>query len=122
MNDLAVLLCHDTSMRKCKDKMIELIETKAKNSHHNEAKPFRRGIMPKVQFIDAKSPETCMLLEKIEKMVEVWNLLLDRLIIQNGYEGLAPVLLQEASPCANCSRLDHIELDCSVMVVQEQGI
>ena len=59
-----------------------------------------------------------MLLERIEKMAEVHNLLLDRLNIQNGYEGLAPVSLQEASQCANCSRLDHIEIDCPVMAVK----
>ena len=55
-------------------------------------------------------------------MAEVQNLLLERLNIRNGSEGLAPVSLQEASPCANCSRFDHIELDCPLMAVQGQGM
>ena len=37
----------DTFMRKYEDEAMELIETMADNSHHNEAKPFRRGVMPK---------------------------------------------------------------------------
>ena len=76
--------------------------------------------MPKA--LDAKSAETGMLLERIDKMAEVQNLLLDRLIIRNGSEGLAPVSLQEASPCATCSRFDHVELDCPVMAIQGQGM
>ena len=96
-------------MSKYKDDTMELIETVAENSHHNVAKPFGRGSMPK--SIDAKSAETGMLLERINKMVAVQNLLLDRLNICNGSEGLAPVSLQEASPCATCSRFDHVELD-----------
>ena len=55
-------------------------------------------------------------------MAEVQNLLLDRLHIRNVLEGLAPVTLQEASPCAQCSRLDHVELDCPVMAIQGQGM
>ena len=87
-----------TFMSKYEDDTMELIETMAENSHHNAAKPFGRGAMPKM--IDAKSAETGMLLERIDKMAEVQNLLLDRLNIHNGSEGLAPVSLQEASPCA----------------------
>ena len=63
-----------------------------------------------------------MLLERMDKMVEVHNLLLDRLNIHNGSEGLAPVSLQEASLCANCSRFDHIKLDFAVMMIQGQGM
>ena len=109
-----------TFMSKYKDDAIELIKTVAENSHHNAAKPFGRGEMPKM--IDAKSQETRMLLGRIDKMVEVQNLLLDRLNIRNGSQGLAPVLLQEASPCTNCSRFDHIELDCPVMAIQGQNM
>ena len=87
-----------TFMSKYEDDTMELIETMAENSHHNAAKPFGRGAMSKT--IDAKSVETGMLLERIDKMAEVQNLLLDRLNIRNGSEGLAPVSLQEASPCA----------------------
>ena len=109
-----------TFMSKYEDDAMELIETVVENSHHNAAKPFRRGAMPKT--IDAKSAETGMLLERIDKLAEVQNLLLDRLNIRNGSEGLAPVSLQEASPCDNCSRFDHIKLDYLVMAIQGQGM
>ena len=59
----------DTFMSKYEDDAMELIETVAEYSHHNVAKPFGRGAMPK--SIDAKSAETGMLLERIEKMAEV---------------------------------------------------
>ena len=55
-------------------------------------------------------------------MAEVQNILLDRLNIRNGSEGLALVSLQEASPCATCSRFDHVELDCPVMAIQGQNM
>ena len=60
-------------------------------------------------MINAKSAETGILLERIDKLAEVQNSLLDRLNLRNGSEGLAPVSLQEALSCANCSRFDHIE-------------
>ena len=63
-----------------------------------------------------------MLLEGIDKMAEVQNLLLDRLNIRSGSKRLAPVSLQEVSPYANCSRFDHIELDCPVMAIQRQNM
>ena len=100
-------------MSKYKDNAIDLIETVAENSHHNAAKPFGRGAIPKA--LDAKSAETGILLKRIDKMAEVQNLLVDRFNIRNGSEGLAPVSLQEVSPCATCSRFDHVELDCPVM-------
>ena len=58
-----------TFMSKYKDDAMELIETMAENSLHNAAKPFGRGAMTK--SIDAKSAETEMLLERIDKMTEV---------------------------------------------------
>ena len=58
-----------TFMSKYEDDTMELIKTMAENSHHNAAKPFGRGAMPK--FIDAKSAETGMLVERINKMAEV---------------------------------------------------
>ena len=64
-------------MRKYEDEAMELIETVVENSHHNATKPFGRGAMPKGQMIDAKSAETGMLRERIDKMVKVRNLLLD---------------------------------------------
>ena len=109
-------------MSKYEDDRMELIETVVENSHHNAAKPFIRGAMSNGQLIDAKSAETGMLLERIDKMTEVQNLLLNRLNICNGSEGLTPVSLQEASPCANCSRFEHIEFDCRVMAIQGQGM
>ena len=109
-------------MSKYEDEAMKLIEMVVENSHHNAAKPFGRGAMLKGHMIDAKSAEMGMLLERIDKMAEVQNLLLDRLNIRNGSKGLAPVSLQEASSCANCSRFDHIELECPVMAIQGQGI
>ena len=111
-----------TFMRKYEGDAMELIETVAENSHHNAAKTFERGGKSKGQMIDAKSAKTGILLERIDKMAEVQNLLLDRLNIRNGFEGLAPVSLQEALLCANCSRFDHIELHCPLMAIQGQGM
>ena len=111
-----------TFMSKFENEEMELIKTVAENSHHNAAKLFGRGATPKGGLIDAKAVETCMLLEKIDKMTEVQNLLLDRFHIRNGCEGLAPVAPQEASPCAHCSRLDHVEMDCPIMAIQGQGM
>ena len=108
-----------TFMSKYEDNTMELIETVAENSHHNVAKPFGRGAMPK--SINAKSEETEILLERIDKMTEVQNLLLNRLNIRNGSEGLGPVSLQDASPCSTCSRFDHVELDCPVMAIEGQN-
>ena len=92
-----------TFMSKFEDEAIELTKTVAENSHHNAAKPFERGATPKGGLINAKSIETGMLLEKIDKLVEVQNLLLDRFHIRNGSKGLAPLTLQEVSPCTHCS-------------------
>ena len=111
-----------TFITKFEDEEMELIEIVAENSHHNVEKPFGRGATPKGGLIDAKSVEMGMLLEKIDKMVEFHNLLLDRFHIRNGSEGLAPVALQEASPCAHCSRLNHVMMDCSIMAIQGQGM
>ena len=60
-----------TFIRKFEDEAIELIETVAENSHHNTAKPFGRGATLSRGLIDAKSVETGLLLEKIDKMAEV---------------------------------------------------
>ena len=64
-----------TFMSKYEDNTMELIETVAENSHHYAAEPFGRGVMSKM--IDAKSAKTGLLLERIDKMAEVQNLLLD---------------------------------------------
>ena len=96
-----------TFMSKYEDDVMELINTVAENSHHNVAKPFGRGSMPK--YIDTKSVEMGMLLERIDKMAEVQNLLLDRINIRNGSEGLAPFSLQEVSPCDKMV-INHVNL------------
>ena len=101
---------------------MELIEALEENGHHNTEKPFGRGATPKGGLINAKSVKTGMLLKKINKMAKVHNLLLDRFHICNGSEGLAPVALQEASTCAHCSRLDHVEMDCPIIAIQGQGM
>ena len=59
-----------TFISKFEDEAMELIETVAENSHHHTAKPFGRGATPKGGLIDAKSVETGMLLEKIDKMAD----------------------------------------------------
>ena len=66
-----------TFMSKYEGDAMELIDMVVENSHHNAVKPFERGAMPKGQMIDAKSAATGMLLERIDKMAEVQNLLLD---------------------------------------------
>ena len=58
-----------TFMSKYEDDAMKHIEMVVENSHHNAAKSFGRGAMPK--SIDAKSAETGMLIERIEKMAEV---------------------------------------------------
>ena len=58
-----------TFMSKYEDDAMELIKTVAENSHHNAAKPFGRGDMPK--SMDAKSAETGMLLKRMDKMAEI---------------------------------------------------
>ena len=66
-----------TFMNKFEDEAMKLIKNVTENSHHNAEKPFGRGAMPNGGLIDAKSIEMGMLLEKIDKMTEVQNLLLD---------------------------------------------
>ena len=89
-------------MSKYKDDTMKFIKTMAENSHHNVTKPFKRGAVPKGQLIDAKSAKTSMLLERIDKMAEVQNLLLNRLNVHNSFEGLTLVSIQEVSSYANC--------------------
>ena len=85
-------------------------------------KIFRRGATPKGQLINAKLVETRMLQERIDKMTEVQNLLMDQLHICNSSRGLAPVALQEASLCPHCSRIDHVKLHFPVMAIQGQSM
>ena len=69
-----------TFMRKYEDKALELIELVADNSHHHVAKYFRGWSAPvKGGMLDAKVVETGMLLDKIEKITEAQNLIMDSL-------------------------------------------
>ena len=70
-----------TFMSIFEDEAMELIKMVAENNHHNTEKLFGSGCRtPKEGLIDAKSVETGMLLEKINKMAEVQNRLLDRVL------------------------------------------
>ena len=62
-----------------------------------------------------------MLLEKLDQMVEVQNLILDRLQIKNACEGLALATRDEMTVCAHCSNFELLEMDCPVMTVYGQG-
>ena len=65
-------------MRKYEDEVLELIELVADNSHHHGAKSFGGWSAPsKGGMLDAKAIETLMLLDKIEKLAEVQNLIMD---------------------------------------------
>ena len=102
----------NTLLNKYEDKARELIKMVAKNSLHNAAKLCKRGAMPKGQQINAKSGETRMFLEIIDKMAEVQNLLLDSLNICIGSEELAPVSLQPKESWSLPSQTHNLE-SCS---------
>ena len=69
-------------------------------------------------MLDAKAVETCMLLDKIEKLTEAENLIMDSLKIRSGSDGLAPISHSDVSPGSHCSSFEHVELDCPVMAIQ----
>ena len=50
-------------MSKYESDAMEFIETMVENSHHNIAKPFGQGAMPKGQLIEANLVKTCMFLD-----------------------------------------------------------
>ena len=67
-----------TFMRKYEDEAFELIELVAENSYHHAAKSFQRRSAPsKGGMLDAKAVETIMLLDKIEKLTQAQNLIMD---------------------------------------------
>ena len=71
-----------TFMSKCEDEALELIELVSENSHHHVAKSFEgRSAPAKGGMLDAKAAETCMLLDKIEKLTEAQNLIMNLLKI-----------------------------------------
>ena len=108
-----------TFMSKYEDEALELIELVAENSHHHAAKSFGgRSTPTKGGMLDAKAVETGMLLDKIEKLTEAQNLIMDSLKIRPGSDGLAPVSHSDVSPHSHCSNIEHIELNCPVMAIQ----
>ena len=107
-------------MSKYEDEALELIELVAENSHHHAAKSFGgRSTPAKGGMLDAKAVETGMLLDKIEKLTEAQNLIMDSLKIRPGSDGLALVLHSNVSPHSCCSNVEHIELDCPMMAIQD---
>ena len=71
-----------TFMRKYENESLELIELVVENSHHHVAKSFGgRSAPAKGGMLDAKAAETCMLLDKIEKLTKSQNLIMDSLKI-----------------------------------------
>ena len=106
-----------TLMSKYEDEALELIKLVAENSHHHAAKSFGGWSAPaKGGMLDAKAVETSMFLDKIEKLTEAQNLIMDSLKIRPGSNGLALVSHSDVSPCSHCSSFEHVELDCPVMI------
>ena len=106
-------------MSKYEDEALELIKLVAENSHHHAAKSFGgRSAPEKGGMLDAKVVETCMLLDKIEKLTEAQNLIMDLLKVRPSSDGLASVSHIDVSPCSHCSSFEHVELDCRVMAIQ----
>ena len=106
-------------MRKYEDEALELIEMVAENSHNHAAKSSGgRSAPTKGGMLDTKAAQTSMLLDKIEKLTEAQNLIMDSLKIQAGSNGLRPVSHVDASPCSHCSSFEHVELDCLMMEIQ----
>ena len=106
-------------MSKYEDEALELIELVAKNSHHHAAKSFRgRSVPAKGGMLDGKAAETGMLLDKIEKLMEAQNVIMDSLKIRLGSDGLVPVSHVDVSLCSHCSSFEHVELDFPVMAIQ----
>ena len=106
-------------MSKYEDEALELIELVAKNSHHHAAKSFGgRSAPAKGGMLDAKAAKIGIVLDKIEKLTEAQNLIMDSLKIRLGFDGLALVSHIDISPCSHCSSFEHVELDCPVMAIQ----
>ena len=68
-------------------------------------------------MLDAKGVEIGMLLDKIKKLTEAQNLIIDSLKIQPSSDDLAPISHSDVSPCSHCSSFEHVELDCPVMEI-----
>ena len=107
-----------TFMSKYEDEVLELIELVAENSHHHSAKSFGGwSDLAKGGMSDAKAVETSMILDKIEKLTEAQNMIMDSLKIRPGSNGLAPISHSDVSLCSHCSSFEYAELDCPVMAI-----
>ena len=110
-----------TFMSKYEDEDLELIQLVAENSHYHAAKSFGGWSAPaNGGMLDAKAAETGMLLDKIKKLTEAQNLIMDSFKVRPGSDGLAPVSHVDISPCLHFSSFEHVELDCPVMAIQGQ--
>ena len=91
------------------EEAMELIEKMVLTSQRNATKSLRsRSTMVRGgSSMDAKAAETGQLWERMEKITEIQNLLIDRLNVKNGNEGLAPEPAEGVSACAHCSSLEH---------------
>ena len=108
-----------TFLSKYDDEALELIELVAENSHHHAAKSFEgRSAPAKGGMLHAKAVEIGMILDKIEKLTEAQNLIMDSLKIWLGSNGLALVSHSDVSSCSHCSSFEHVELDCPVMAIR----
>ena len=108
-----------TFMSKYEDEALELIKLVAENSHNHMAKSFTERSAPvKGGMLDVKAVETSMLLDKIEKLTEAQNLIMDSLKIRTGSDGLAPVAHSDVFPCSHCLSFEHVEFDCPMMAIQ----
>ena len=106
-------------MSKNEEEALDLIELAAENSHHHVAKSFEgRSTPAKGGMLDTKVAETGMLLDKIEKLTEAQNLIMDSLKIRPSSDGLALVSHVYVSPCTHCSSFEHNKLDRPVMAIQ----
>ena len=65
-----------------------------------------------------KAVKTGMLLEKIEKLTEAQNLIIDSIKIQLGSNGLSPIANSDVSRCSHCSCFEHVEMDGPLMAIQ----
>ena len=69
--------------------------------------------------MDTKGAESKMILDQIERVAQTQSLMMDRLSIRNGSEGLPPTLEYDTViSCVNCSSEDHREDNCPVMAIQ----
>ena len=112
-----------TFMHNHEDTSRQLIETVVENSHRHAAKSYGdRGITSRPRsMLETKAVEQGILLERLDRMAEVQNLLLNKLKIKNGSEGLAPATHDEMADCAPYSSFEHVEIECPVMPVYGQG-